>query len=287
MGERSTRAIDTPTQTGNIWPPPLSANETDAERARRVQKELKARQVSEAIDHAIDLERIEKRARKAATKILLLGERIHLVETMHRDNLVYIGQAESGKSTILKNFQLLFAPKSFHAECRGVWKAVIHLNLVRSVNFVLDLLEDSKASRRPLLPAEPQSSNGKYTTSNDLRFLKLRLAPLRQVEQILTRRFCPPDFEADASGQYQKDRASEVSVRGLSGWKTLLRNRRNPQNPAASDDLDDSQRVIEACKDDMTSLWEDSVVQTALKKHKVRLQDQSGLSALLIHLSML
>ena len=110
----------------------------------------------------------------------------------------------------------------------------------------------------------------------------MRLAPLREVEQILTRRFCPPDIETNASGQYHKDRASEVRVRG--GWKTLLTNRRNPQNPAGLDDLEHSQRVIEACKDDMASLWEDPVVQAKLKKHNVQLQDQSGLSVNFIHL---
>jgi guanine nucleotide-binding protein G(i) subunit alpha len=160
------------------------------------------------------------------------------------------------------------------------WKAVIHLNLVRSVNFVLDLLENPRPTRRTSPPAEvehPRSPNGKLN-SNDLRFLKMRLAPLREVEQILTRRFCPPDIETDASGQYHKDCASEVRVRGLSGWKSLLTNRRSPQNPAASDDSEGSQRVIEACKDDMASLWEDPVVQAKLKKLNVRLQDQSGLS---------
>jgi guanine nucleotide-binding protein subunit alpha len=192
------------------------------------------------------------------------------------------GQAESGKSTILKNFQLLFAPKSFYAE-GGVWKAVIHLNLVRSVNFVLDLLQDP--SPRTLSSAgRPRTPNCNQTT-NELRFLTMRLAPLRQVEHILTRRFCPPELGINPSGQYHRDRASEVSVRGLSGWKTLLKLRRNPQNNAASDDLEDSQRVIEACKDDMTSLWESSVVQARLQKHNVRLQDQSGLLVSFVHFS--
>jgi hypothetical protein len=113
----------------------------------------------------------------------------------------------------------------------------------------------------------------------------MRLAPLRQVEHILTRRFCPPELGINPSGQYHRDRASEVSVRGLSGWKTLLKLRRNPQNNAASDDLEDSQRVIEACKDDMTSLWESSVVQARLQKHNVRLQDQSGLLVSFVHFS--
>ncbi|TFK77575.1 hypothetical protein K466DRAFT_608015, partial [Polyporus arcularius HHB13444] len=52
--------------------------------------------------------------RKKAIKILLLG------------------QAESGKSTTLKNFQLAFSPQHFHKE-RAAWKTIIQLNLIRSV----------------------------------------------------------------------------------------------------------------------------------------------------------
>ena len=162
------------------------------------------------------------------------------------------------------------------------WKAVIHLNLVRSVNFILDLLEDPRSPSTEHRRS-PSATASRERSSNDLRFLKMRLAPLRQVEQMLSRRFYP---ETGAFGKYQKDRASEVSVRGLSGWKTLLKNRRNPQNPSASDDLEDSQRVIDACKDDMTALWEDPNVHARLKKHNVRLQDQSGLSVCFPHISI-
>jgi len=44
----------------------------------------------------------------------------------------YSGQSESGKSSIIKNSQLQYSPRSFWAE-RGTWKTVIYLNLVRSV----------------------------------------------------------------------------------------------------------------------------------------------------------
>jgi guanine nucleotide-binding protein subunit alpha len=159
----------------------------------------------------------------------------------------------------------------------GAWKAVIYLNLVRSVNFVLDLLQDDDPSTTSssrvhrLVPGDDDSSN-------NLPHLRIRLAPLREVEQILTRHFCPLEIGNDAFGRYREDRASEVSVRGLSGWKTLLKHRRNSQIPAISNDLDSSQRVIEACKEDMTSLWENPVIQAGLQKHDVQLQDQSGLS---------
>lgn len=75
MANQSSRT----TQTGNVWPPPLTADETDSERARRVERELEARKVSDAIDHAIDLDRLERQRRKAVTKILLLGELLRIL----------------------------------------------------------------------------------------------------------------------------------------------------------------------------------------------------------------
>jgi guanine nucleotide-binding protein subunit alpha len=288
MPDRSSRTVGASTQIGNVWPPPPSANETESEKACRLEKEIEALKVSDAIDQTIDLDKLERRRHKAATKIVLLGE-LFCSKILYVDTIKFVGQAESGKSTILKNFQLLFAPKSFHAEV-GAWKAVIHLNLVRSVNFVLDVLQDPSPSRPPSSAGLPRSPNGQPNSNqlaNDLRFLTMRLAPLRQVEHMLTRRFHPPEIGINLPGQYHRDRASEVSVRGLSGWKTLLRHRRNSHNHAASDDLEDSQRVIEACKDDMTLLWESPVVQARLKKHNVRLQDQPGLSVYFVHLSVM
>ena len=58
------------------WPPTaIAPNETAAERSIRVEAETRAKKVSEEIDRAIDLERSERRKRKVATKILLLGKR--------------------------------------------------------------------------------------------------------------------------------------------------------------------------------------------------------------------
>ncbi|KAI6136174.1 guanine nucleotide binding protein, alpha subunit [Pisolithus sp. B1] len=88
-------------------------NETPADRDRRLLAEQEAKQVSDRIDEMLREEKKEKRL-KPEIKILLLG------------------QSESGKSTTLKQFQLVHAPAAFHAD-RLAWRAVIYLNLVRSI----------------------------------------------------------------------------------------------------------------------------------------------------------
>lgn len=75
MIESKGRFHPTRRQSIDAWPPvTISSNETAAERSIRVEAEARAKKVSEEIDHAIDLERSERRRRKPDTKILLLGE---------------------------------------------------------------------------------------------------------------------------------------------------------------------------------------------------------------------
>ncbi|KAI0088915.1 guanine nucleotide binding protein, alpha subunit [Irpex rosettiformis] len=172
--------------TRALAPPP---NETAEERAARVKKEIEAQRVSDEIDEAIKLEKNAQR-KKRAMRMLLLG------------------QSESGKSTTLKNMQLAYAPRTFAAE-RVSWRAVIQLNLVRSINAVLDALSSelspveasskssylfgsSGLSKPPSPGPEPGNSSGILEIPQDRRAalmkLKLRLAPLRQVEADLKAR---------------------------------------------------------------------------------------------------
>lgn len=242
----------------SVWPPPPDQNETAEERAARLEHEREAKRLSALIDEAIEAER--RRLRPPTKKILLLG------------------QAESGKSTVLKNFQLHFAPQSFHAEADS-WKAVIHLNTTRSVNFILDLISGTPGS--PRAPGFP-TSIAPISPTDTLRRLKMRLVPLRQVEEILTRRLTgsvdslpPLPLPAAASSKYQLTCAPEVLVRGGSGWKRAARTRR-PTSPIA-DELDDAERVLCACMDDIIALWGDADVQRGLGRSGISLQDQSGL----------
>ncbi|KAL1941908.1 hypothetical protein VTO73DRAFT_6908 [Trametes versicolor] len=172
-----------------LAPPP---GESAEERAARVRREEEAKRVNDEIDERLREERAAWKRRRSDFKLLLLG------------------QSESGKSTTLKNFQLAFAPKAWQAE-RASWRAVIQLNLVRSINSILDVLSQEMASSpsttspttspfmRPTTsqgtnrfdPSTSTSPTDGSSTSSDpdgLQFtnthalLKLRLVPLRRVE---------------------------------------------------------------------------------------------------------
>ncbi|OBZ74764.1 hypothetical protein A0H81_05695 [Grifola frondosa] len=53
--------------------------------------------------------------------------------------VLLLGQGESGKSTALKQFQLLHSPATIDAE-RASWRTVIHLNLVSSIRRILEAI---------------------------------------------------------------------------------------------------------------------------------------------------
>lgn len=121
--------------------------------------------------------------------------------------------------TVFTDFQLAFAPKAWQQE-RASWRSVIQLNLVRSVNIILDVLAEEMAAApsrttspgpgsivtsRPTspnihaIPASPSAdvdpdADADADTAPPLEFshqhalLKMRLTPLRQVEADLRRR---------------------------------------------------------------------------------------------------
>ncbi|KAF7783955.1 hypothetical protein Agabi119p4_120 [Agaricus bisporus var. burnettii] len=168
-----------------LLPPP---DESPDERSRRIQREHDAKRISDSIDEQLQLERFERKKSRSDVNVLLLG------------------QSESGKSTTLKQFQLLYSPATFHSE-RIAWRAVIYLNLVRSVLRILEALapeSDALDEHDDLDSAEAGadlviSSNGRPpsailgTRVAKYEEYRRRLAPLVELEERLTRLLAAPD----------------------------------------------------------------------------------------------
>ncbi|KAF9068855.1 guanine nucleotide binding protein, alpha subunit [Rhodocollybia butyracea] len=253
-----------PTATGeSVWPPPSSPSEESQEdREARLEQEKEAKRVSDAIDLDLNAEKEAKKKNVHGAKILLLG------------------QAESGKSTILKNFQLHFSPNAFHAEAE-IWRPVIHLNLVRSVNFIINMLAPRSASGTT-------SPTLTYPLNDSIRRLFFSLAPLKSVETSLTKRISGSlspvildnsSTSADSPyAHYHPAKASEISVRSGVGWKGLLKFRRQSGSSSETHSPEDIQnrRIISACADDIIALWRSPGVQEKLRQEDVFLKDQPG-----------
>ncbi|KAF8632865.1 hypothetical protein AX17_004713 [Amanita inopinata Kibby_2008] len=239
------------TNVSVVWPPHPPADETEEQARARLEQEAEAKRISDSIDRALSIEREQMKKRGSGVKILLLG------------------QAESGKSTVLKNFQLHFSPKAFEAEA-VVWCPVIYLNLVRSVNFVLNVLNDNlKDGRDSIVQYSPQFEG--------LRRHFIRLAPLRQVEESLIKKLSgsSPSYHSGAI-RYHPSRASEVEIRSGSAWKGLFKLRRQSQPGSIAAQDDPNRRILAACTDDILDLWRDVSVRDFLAENDIVLEDQPG-----------
>lgn len=169
-------------------PPP---DETDEQRAVRETREAEEKRVSDEIDEGIRKDKAAmKKEKEQVVKVLLLG------------------QSESGKSTTLKNLRLRYARQAWKEELKS-WRAVIQLNLIHSVNTILEALQaelDSDPSSSAdidnfdldgdISPMSTSASARSPSSSSPPppkitekhRLLKLQLSPLRRVESELRRR---------------------------------------------------------------------------------------------------
>ncbi|KAF5383149.1 hypothetical protein D9615_005013 [Tricholomella constricta] len=106
-----------------LRPPP---DETPEQREIRLAREEEANRISQAIDASIKAEK-QARKKKRIVRLLLLGQ--------SESGLIVV----PGKSTTLRQFQRLYTPTAFREE-RILWRAVIQLNIVRSIRIILETL---------------------------------------------------------------------------------------------------------------------------------------------------
>lgn len=167
-----------------LAPPP---DETPQEREKRIAAEVEAKRVSDEIDAQLNRECEREKRNAPAVRVLLLG------------------QSESGKSTTLKNFQLISSAKAFQRE-RPMWGNVIRLNVVKAMLMILDILNQLQAGAETW---EDESKRIELTP--DVLMLKQRLAPLYQVEESFVA-ILSPGFKADKSRSKLRDNVFNINV---------------------------------------------------------------------------
>lgn len=213
---------------------------------------------------------------------------------------------------------------------------------MRSINLILDSLAQELAAHPPTrprtatspfaasvaLPASntppdsPDSTTGPsfaaepappLALTDKHALLRLRLAPLRQVENELRRLLGAASSEAGAAdgggmratpfdeaytagaqnGPSVRSRSSadrDLCLRSNRSWKDALNARRvsagsGPGSRAVSPgpgsredpERDDATEVIAGCREDMRALWEDEVVREMLARQRMKLEDSAGL----------
>ncbi|KAG8747643.1 hypothetical protein FRC10_000186 [Ceratobasidium sp. 414] len=252
--------------------------DTHVPREERLQQEAEAkRQVprprSNEIDEQLRLESIALRKRKARERKILL-----------------LGQSESGKSTLLKQFQLLHSTGDVFDSERASWRLIIFHNLVRSIIGVLDEIN------LPLAPSTEYPDNDEFYRVNSTTFktMRVRLSPLSQIADLIANKLSPeassPVLSPTEPGSDWTSTAnpavppSEISVLSSYGWKSALRKlnvgavspRPSLEYSIDFDNENDPGRLLVAFHDDLVELCHNKAVWEMLKRRKVRVENMSG-----------
>ena len=186
------------------------------------------------------------------------------------------------------------------AEERAAWRTVIQLNLLRNVNTILDVLTQEMSaavvddSSDEDLLAGPSSSKAPPQAplrfSEKHRLLRLRLLPLRSVQEDLQARLGASDWPTPKTGSddsNSRHRPQDFFVWSNASWKSALRPGRHSVDAAARAEKGLAKRkeshekettgVLASCADDIKALWRDETVQEMLRRRRVRLDLMPGL----------
>ncbi|EKM58246.1 uncharacterized protein PHACADRAFT_252432 [Phanerochaete carnosa HHB-10118-sp] len=262
------------------------AGETESERQLRLQREAEAKRISDAIDEELRAEERRFRKRKEDVRLLLLG------------------QAESGKSTLQKQFQLMYNPNSLEEE-RLSWRPVVYYNIARPVRRIFEVIdaygefeedEDAMQVDTNSENIDPDSkrgssvsgSQGSSTAEKRLTTLRYRLGPLLAAEASLAERLAggqPTPTKGNLfvrSGWQARSLLSRARMRDRS---SLTGQRKSLENgaPRSSEDstivierdklIEDVAKILHACADDIKELWEHPTVQRLKEKRRLRLEE--------------
>jgi guanine nucleotide-binding protein subunit alpha len=96
-----------------------------------------------------------------------------------------LGQAESGKSTLQKQFQLYYASQSLDHE-RPSWRPVVYFNVIKAVRMMLDALDFDVMSSLQSDSTSETSSITHVGSTISIGELRTKLLPLIVIEDILS-----------------------------------------------------------------------------------------------------
>ncbi|KAG6879384.1 hypothetical protein C0992_003098 [Termitomyces sp. T32_za158] len=271
------------------------ADETAAERSTRERREAEEKRISDRIDEELKAEKVTMKRQRAVVKYAQVS-----LHGLH--------------ANILRaDFRMKYARAAWKAE-RLSWRAVIQLNLIRSIITIVEALQaemDGNSVRplsRPLLTHAEQSeavplhqSTDSESTDADIdtwaaepiqltdthELLKLRLGPLRRVEADLKRHLGAGTEEVLDGGNDLGVLGEGLVVRtkefGVRGWKHVfegplaaLSGNSQHNSREKSGTVDDATEVIAECKQDISALWVDPAVKAVLDKRRIRLEDSAG-----------
>ncbi|KAI0779241.1 guanine nucleotide binding protein, alpha subunit [Fomes fomentarius] len=241
-------------------------------------EQAEALRISNAIDDELRREREAMRRRKSKdVKVMLLG------------------QAESGKSTLQKQFQLYYSSQTLENE-RPSWRPIVYFNILRAVRMILDELDyeyglGASGGDPLVVPLVPSTSTTSHSGSGSGSSTHSRPNPAWFPELALVRNKILPlvasedALAAELSGGITVS-GGRTGVYVRSGWQAL--NSSNRSWPLSEDyrkglmTLRQSAvtnivaKTLAASQDEIEYLWWHPGVQSLLKHNKLKLEEYAA-----------
>jgi guanine nucleotide-binding protein subunit alpha len=194
------------------------------------------------------------------------------------------GQAESGKSTLQKQFQLLYAPETLEGE-RASWRPVVYLNVLASVRDILEAIDgdEDPAYLSDKSTGDHKRSHRAEIYQRQVYSLRLRLAPLLSIEDSLTRSLATAGHGLSSVSRGPLVRAGWASRSHGSNSTGELEEEviddRDPYGPSSSSMNNDAvtAHLFFESAEHIHELWNHPIVRALTKRRKLRLEDSREL----------
>ncbi|KAI9511193.1 G-protein alpha subunit [Russula earlei] len=183
--------------------------------------------------------------------------------------VMLLGQAESGKSTLQKQFQLYHAPPTLDRE-RPSWRPIVYFNAIKAVRTILDELDWDFATH-------VNREDDAFVDSNwptQISRIRHKLLPLVTIEDSLASEL--------SGGVTVAGGRSGVYVRA--GWQSVLTSTRSW--PVADMQAGDTAsqgvvatlaaRLLAELQYDVAELWQHPAVKTLLRMRRLRLEESAA-----------
>ncbi|KAG7444476.1 G-protein alpha subunit [Guyanagaster necrorhizus] len=214
--------------------------------------DVQAQTISNGIDEELKKESQRRRdASRKEVKVMLLG------------------QAESGKSTLQKQFQLYYASTSIEHE-RPSWKPIVHFNTVKAVRLILEEL-DYDLSRPIIDSPDDMPLPDPQRAQEEINQLRSQLLPLVAMEDALA---------SELSGGISVG-GGRAGVFVRAGWQALVTTGRNwplndmrtPSKTQVAANM--AAKILHNLRNEINTLWHHPAVERLLALRHLKL-DEAG-----------
>lgn len=189
-----------------------------------------------------------------------------------------LGQAESGKSTLQKQFQLYYASQTLDHE-RPSWRPVVYFNVIKAVRMILDELDSDGGAPSPSDSVSEISTTIRIGSPISTGDLRAKLLPLTAMEDILA-------SELNGGVSIAGGRQG-VYVRA--GWQALVTPSRSYELPdmrnasfdvkaaAVAKITELAAKTLGNSLEEIEDLWQHPAVRRLLQYRKLRLDEAAPL----------